>query len=159
MKHIKYHVGRFSISDNKCSFSVVGVVEKIEKRVAPVFWIFFDSLHNEGSISMAFNSIEIRAFAFALKAKFKDSLFVYSTQTGGNTTLKNLNIFTAKNNHYIGATQKNVTLSVNITSFELLGLAEEIEHLVQLSVEATYKTQQMIERKKAALEKSERKPS
>ena len=148
MVHVKYHVGRFSISDNKASFSVVGVVEKIEKRVSPVFWIFFDSLHDEQSVSMEFNSIGIRSFAFALKTRFKDKNFKYSTQTGGNVTVKNLNIFTANNLAYIGVTHKGITLSVSLQEFELLGLASELEFLVASTVEATYKTQQLIERKK-----------
>lgn len=149
MKHVKYHVGRFSISDNKASFSAVGVVEKLENRVVSTFWLYLDSLHKEGTISMAFNPVEIRAFAYALKAKFKDKDFEHSTQTGGTATVKNLNIFNSANGVYVGATHKNLNLSVGLSKFELLGLASELEHLVQTTVDATYKTQQVLDRKKA----------
>ena len=153
MKHAIYHVGKLKLNDNNTSISFTGVVEKKPKFISSLFWLHFDSLKNKEHISIAVSAIELRAIAYAIRAKYRDRSFVYDSKSGGTEALKTFFIPEDTLPLKIGANENKVTLVIALDQFEYLGLADELLRLVDSTVDAAYKTQQILEMKKLQAKK------
>ena len=141
-----FHSGKFEITDDKGSVSFTGAVEK-EKSVKSVFWVNI-TYFTEGFVSMAFSSVELRAFANHLRALYFDRSLRYSKTSGGTKTHKVLTIEIMDVYFKIVITHGSKRYETSILCDEMEALSQEITSLTNYTATNCYKTQQHFERKK-----------
>lgn len=151
MAHKKYHVGRFSISDRKSIFSVSSSVEIKDNDIKGLVWLNLDSMYKYSSkaIQMLFDIVEVRSFAYLLKAIYRSNQNEeYQKSTGGTDTTKTVFVSRDIKNATIKMVTNGSTISIVFPPENLLGLSDEISKLADVLSDAVYKTQQKYRNKK-----------
>lgn len=141
-----YHSGKFEITDERGAISFTGVVEK-DKTIKSVFWVNI-TYFTEGFVSMAFSSVELRAFANHLKLLYFDRSLRYKKTSGGTKTHKVLTIEVLEVYFRIVITHGSKRYETSILFDEMEALSQEIDNLIKYTSTNCYKTQQHFERKK-----------
>lgn len=149
----KHFVGSISLTDQKASFDLTGVVEEFKDEKTnycdPVFLINIKPYVGNKTISMKLNSVELRAALRALLGIATSSLNTYSRQSGGNHSQCHMNVSTRKEYHIIGLVRGDEKAEFSFKEYELFGFVKEAEMLCNTMSDALFKTQQMIARRKA----------
>ena len=146
---VKFHVGKFSITDANGALTISAKVEKTKEYVDGVFWVEIHPFDKEvKSISMLFDAVSLRAFTNQLKELQYRSVESVKKFSGGNKMVKSLSVKIIEDYSSFEFKQDNVLLFFRLPVTSLTGLAIQIEHLIDTTMDATYKTQQFIEKKK-----------
>lgn len=146
---IKFHVGSFSVTDSKGALVISSKVEVNREFTDGIFWIGvypFDK--NMMPVSVAFNGVEIRSFASQIKDLYYGALQNVVKHSGGKSATKTLSVSIIDDYSSIDFKEKNSSIHFRILKTSLVGLAAQIEHLADTTMEASYKTQQHLMRKK-----------
>jgi hypothetical protein len=147
----KYHVGKFSITDKNSALTVTGKVERSQTFVSELFFVeIFPFDKNKQYISIAFNAIELRSFANQLEELQLGVIPFVQKHSGGNSSLKSLAISPAMQTDSYGVEFKDAEkkLFFLLPINTLIGLSKQIIHLIDTTMNATYKTQQHFQNKK-----------
>jgi hypothetical protein len=148
---IKYHVGKFSLTDKNSAFVVSAKVEQGEKFIDGLFFIELFSFDEKvQSISIAFNAVELRVFANQLEELRHGVISMIKKHSGGSKSDKRLTLCpsTQSESILVEFTQSNNRLLFQIQPHMLYGLSKQLEHLIDTTMDAVYKTQQFMIRKK-----------
>jgi len=147
-KNKKFHVGKFTITDKNGILSFVGIVEVTASFTKALFWIYFDQFVGEKKGSVAFDSIALRSFAIALKEISYGTTSSYKKISGGNGPIKEIIVTPLERYVLIQYKHLQTDIQFMLDISSLLALTDEIEKLIDITVESTYKTQQYILNKK-----------
>lgn len=151
MAHVKYHVARFSISDRKSIFSVSSSVEIKDNDIKGLIWLNLDPMDKSSNkpIQMLFDIVEVRSFAYLLKAIYKTSQNEeYQKSTGGTNATKTIFVSRDIKNATIKMVTTGAAVSIIFPPENLLGLCDEITKVADVLSDAVYKTQQKYRNKK-----------
>ena len=149
MKHRKYHTGRIGVSDHVASLNITGTVE-VHKAINALYFFHLNQYDSSKAISISFNSVEMRAFAYALKQEEKYINSGYLKHSGGKSTKKSITLSSNENYHYIHAKTQNHEALISFKRFEMAAFGDEIISLVTSTNNALFETQRVYEKKKNA---------
>lgn len=146
---VKFHVGKFSVTDQNGAMVVYSKVEKTKEYIDGVFWVEFHPFDKEvKSISILFDAIGLRTFANQLKELQYRSIDNVKKFSGGKKMIKSLIVTIIEDYSSFEFKMDKVLLFFRLPAISLTALAIQIEHLINTTMEATYKTQQFSARKK-----------
>ena len=144
----KFHVGKFSVTDQNGALVIYSKVEKAKEYIDGVFWVEIHPFDREvKSISILFDAVSLRSFANQLKELQYGSVDSVKKFSGGRNMIKSLSVTVIEEYSSFEFKQDKVLLFFRLPVVNLTGLALQIEHLINATMDATYKTQQFIERK------------
>ena len=154
----RLHVGRFSISDHKTVLNISGSVELGPNFIDSLFFLALDSIHNEDSITIKLNSIEMRALSLGCRqvALSANRDHTHFKESGGRGKKSQLKVYSNDKYEYIGIVKGKTSLQVSFKVLELLALSQEISNFIEVVSRATYKTQQFVEKKKIKKKKNDK---
>ena len=139
----KFHVGTFSITDSNGALLISSKVEMNKTFTDGVFWVNVQPFDKETEgISIAFNAVELRAFANQLKELQYQSIPSIKKHSGGKKMVKSLFVSIIEEYSSFEFKQDRVIVYFRLQKMSLSGLADQIEHLVNTTMDAVYKTQQ-----------------
>lgn len=145
----KFHVGKFSITDQNGALLITGKVEKGKEFVDSIFWIEIYPFDKEiKPISISFDIVSLRAFASQLKELQYGSVTQVKKISGGRKMIKSITVSVIEKYSSFEFKMDKIILCFRFPVENLVGLAAQIEHLADTTMEATYKTQQFVEKKK-----------
>ena len=152
---IKFHVGKFSVTDKSGALIVTAKVETSKEYTDGIFWLECRPFSKEEKyISVAFDAVSLRAFAYGLKELQYQSINEVEKHSGGNKMIKSLTVKTIERYSSFQFKEQDTMLYFRLPTNHLYGLATQIEHLVDITMDSSYKTQQYKERKKKETTKS-----
>lgn len=141
----KFHVGAFSVTDSNGALVVSSKVEMSKTFTDGVFWVNVEPFDKETrGISVAFSAVELRAFANQLKELQYQSLTNIKKHSGGKKMLKSLSVSILDEYSSFEFKQDRVIIYFRYHKLLLSGLADQIEHLINTTMDAVYKTQQFV---------------
>lgn len=141
----KFHVGTFSVTDGNGALVISSKVEMSKTFTDGVFWINIEPFDKETKgISVAFNAVELRAFSAQLKELQYQSLTNIKKHSGGKKMTKSLSVSIIEEYSSFEFKQDRVIVYFRYHKLLLSGLADQIEHLVNTTMDAVYKTQQFV---------------
>ena len=150
---MRFFVGKFGVSDHIAALNVSAFVEVENGFSAPLVFVALDPYKEQG-ISIKFNSIELRAFAFGLKAVASSKeQYEYTKTSGGSGTKSELKVYSNDKYDYVGISKGAFKSQVSFKAYELLALSQELLLLCDETMKSLYKTQQFILKKKSKEEK------
>ncbi|WP_152184395.1 hypothetical protein [Sulfurimonas indica] len=145
----KFHVGRFSATDSNGALVVNAKVEKGADFVDAVFWMECHPFSkDEKYISVAFDAVSLRSFASQLKELQYQSIQSVKKYSGGQKMTKSIEVSIIEKYSSFQFKENDLILLFRIPTTSLIGLADQIIHLANTTMDATYKTQQFIEKQK-----------
>ena len=145
----KFHVGKFSITDQNGALVIYSKVEKTKEYIDGVFWMEIHPFDKEvKSISILFDAVSLRAFANQLKELQYRSVESVKKFSGGRKMVKSLSVTIIEDYSSFEFKQDKTMLFLRLPVENLTGLALQTEHLINTTMDATYKTQQFVGRKK-----------
>jgi len=145
----KFHVGKFSVTDQNGALVISAKVEMTNEYVEGVFWMDIHPFDKESNhISVLFDVVSLRAFANQLKELQYKSVESVKKFSGGKKMVKSLTVSVIEEYSSFEFKQDKTMLYFRLPVTNLTGLAMQIEHLVDATMDATYKTQQFVEKKK-----------
>jgi hypothetical protein len=151
----KYHVGKFSLTDQNSALVITGKVEKSQGFISELFFVEifpFDKTKQLSSISIAFGIVELRSFANQLEELQHGIIPSIMKHSGGKSIKKDLTISPSAqtNNILITFTQGDSKILFSLPHHMLFGFSKQIVHLADATMDAVYKTQQFINKKNGA---------
>jgi len=148
---IKYLVGKFTLTDKSSALSVTAKVEKSSNYVDALFFVeVFPFNHSAGSISIAFDAVELRSFANQMEELGHGVLPIIKKHSGGSGGGKLLTLSLSAEHPIclIEFLERNEKILFQLPRHMLYGLSKQLEHIVNTTMDAVYKTQQHVEKKK-----------
>jgi len=142
-----YLVGKISATDNKGVLEVSSHIEKQKSYCDPVVFISITPYGSEG-ISMKMSNYELRSLSHEL-------LRIYSTggeferRSGGKGPLCTLRIKGGETYGEFLLLREGNTVRVSVKLVDIFGFSKEIAALCDATSDALFKTQRMIDNKKA----------
>lgn len=148
---IKYHVGKFTLTDKNSALSITAKVERSSDYVDALFFVeVFPFNPGSGSISIAFNAVELRSFANQLEELQHGVIPLIKKHSGGSNGGKALTLSPSSEHHVCLAefVEREKKILFQFSYNMLYGLSKQLEHLTDVTMDAVYKTQQHVEKKK-----------
>lgn len=148
---VKYHVGKFTLTDKNSAFSVTAKVERSNAYVEALFFVeVFPFNPGAGSISIAFDAVELRSFANQLEELQHGVIPLIKKHSGGSNGGKALTLSPSSEHHVclVEFVEREKKILFQLPYNILYGLSKQLEHLADTTMDAVYKTQQHVEKKK-----------
>ncbi len=147
-KSKKYHVGKFSVTDKNSAFAVTGKVESNKEFTDGLFFLeIFPFSKNDKSISVAFNCVELRGFVEQLQELYYGTIPHFSKFSGGNSNIKSISVKIIDRDCSFDFKHNSISLFFRAPKHHLIAMAKQMEHLINQTMDAVYKTQQFRDRK------------
>jgi len=145
----KFHVGKFSMTDSNGALVVNAKVEKSADFVDAAFWMECRPFaKDEKYISVAFDAVALRSFANQLKELQYQVIQGVEKYSGGHKMKKSIKVSIIEKYSSFEFNEQNTMLYFRMDTTSLSGFADQLKHLIDTTMDATYKTQQFIEKKK-----------
>ena len=144
---IKYHVGKFTLTDKNSALSITAKVERSSDYIDALFFVeLFPFNTQQKSVTVAFGAVELRSFANQLEELQHGIIPLIKKHSGGQVGKKTITISpSSKTPEYLvefvdGSIKHLFQLPLHI----LYGLSKQLEHLINTTMDAVYKTQQHV---------------
>jgi len=145
-----YLVGEFDVTDSQGGINFKSSVEIDKNYPKAIFNISFSKFHSSEFLTFKFSNVKARSLLGMIKSILRNNSLEFKIFSGGTKKSKNILVSFSRDSIVLSAFEGTKNVRISIPKYEALALCDEVEYLIEMGADSTYKTQRVAARKREA---------